>query len=51
MKLPYTLIVGENEVNAGTVSVRKRKEGDIGAMTVEEFAAKLRLDVENKSIN
>lgn len=51
MKLPYTLIVGENEVNAGTVSVRKRKEGDIGAMTVEEFAAKLRSDVENKSIN
>lgn len=51
MKLPYTLIVGENEVNAGTVSVRKRKEGDIGAMTVEEFATKLRSDVENKSIN
>lgn len=51
MKLPYTLIVGENEVNAGTVSVRKRKDGDIGAMTVEEFAARLRADVENKSIN
>ncbi len=51
MKLPYTLIVGENEVNAGTVSVRKRKEGDIGAMTVEEFAAKLKSDVDNKSIN
>ena len=51
MKLPYTLIVGENEVNAGTVSVRKRKEGDIGAMTVEEFAAKLKEEVETKAIN
>ncbi len=50
-KVPYTLIVGENEVNAGTVSVRKRGQGDIGAMTTDEFIAKLSLDVKEKSLN
>jgi threonyl-tRNA synthetase len=35
--VPYLLIVGEKEVEAGTVSVRKRKEGDKGAMTVAAF--------------
>ena len=50
-KVPYTLIIGENEVNAGTVAVRKRGQGDIGAMSVEEFIEKLSNDVKNKSIN
>ena len=31
------LIVGENESENGTVSVRKRGEGDLGAINVEEF--------------
>ena len=37
-KIPYMLIVGEKEVDAGTVSVRKQGEGDKGSMKVEEFA-------------
>ncbi len=37
-RIPYLLIVGENEMNNGTVSVRKQGEGDKGAMTAEEFA-------------
>lgn len=36
-KLPYLLVVGENEAAAGTVSVRKRGEGDLGAQSVESF--------------
>ncbi len=36
-KFPFMLIVGENESENGTVSVRKRGEGDLGAMNVEEF--------------
>ncbi|MDT0687158.1 threonine--tRNA ligase [Autumnicola psychrophila] len=37
-KYPYMLIVGEQEANDGTVSVRKHGEGDIGTMPVEAFA-------------
>lgn len=37
-KYPFMLIVGENEEGNGTVSVRKRGEGDLGAMSVEDFA-------------
>lgn len=36
-KIPYMLIIGDKEVEAGTVSVRSRKNGDKGSMTVEEF--------------
>ncbi|MDD2577619.1 MAG: threonine--tRNA ligase [Bacteroidales bacterium] len=38
-KIPYMLIVGENEEKEGTVSVRKHTEGDLGVMKIEEFAA------------
>ncbi len=37
-KIPYMLIVGENEEKEGTVSVRKRGGEDLGSMTVEAFA-------------
>ena len=37
-KIPYMIIVGEQEDKDGTVSVRKHSKGDIGTMTVEEFA-------------
>ena len=41
-KIPYMLIVGENEKSEGTVSVRKQGEGDIGTMTIEAFAEHVR---------
>ncbi len=37
-KIPYMLIVGENEKSEGTVSVRKQGEGDAGTMSIEAFA-------------
>ncbi len=37
-KIPYMLIIGEQEENDGTVSVRKHGEGDIGTMSIEAFA-------------
>ena len=37
-KVPYMLIVGEAEAEAGTVGVRKKGEGDLGAMGVDTFA-------------
>ncbi|SDT22587.1 threonyl-tRNA synthetase [Paenibacillaceae bacterium GAS479] len=49
-KIPYMLIVGENEAGAGTVSVRKRGEGDIGARPVSELAEQLAEEIRSKSI-
>lgn len=40
-KIPYMLIIGEKEVEDGTVSVRKHGEGDLGSMTMKEFQDKL----------
>ena len=39
-KVPFMLIVGDKEVESNTVGVRKRGEGDIGAMSLEEFIKK-----------
>ncbi|MBS1712720.1 MAG: threonine--tRNA ligase [Armatimonadetes bacterium] len=41
MKVPFMLIIGDKDIEAGTVGVRSREDGDIGAMTVEEFLVKL----------
>lgn len=41
-KIPYMLILGEKEVQAGSVSVRERESGDLGSMTVEELLDILR---------
>ena len=49
-KVPYMLIVGDKEVENGTVAVRSRKEGDIGAMKVEEFKAMLLKEIEEKAL-
>ena len=38
-KLPFMLVVGENEEAEGTVSVRKRGKGDLGTMSIEDFIA------------
>jgi threonyl-tRNA synthetase len=47
-KVPYMLIVGKREAQAGKVAVRARKEGDLGAVTVEEFIERLTREVETK---
>jgi threonyl-tRNA synthetase len=40
-KLPYMLVVGDKEGEAGTVSVRSHDEGDLGAMSIEELAERV----------
>ncbi|GAA4405148.1 threonine--tRNA ligase [Quisquiliibacterium transsilvanicum] len=45
-KLPYILVVGDKEKQAGKVAVRARGGLDLGVMTVEEFAARLAQDVD-----
>ena len=47
-KIPYMIIAGEKEMNDGTVAVRSRKQGDLGAMKLDEFVAMLSKEVEDK---
>lgn len=47
-KIPYMLVVGDKEVESGTVSVRRRGEGDIGAMAIDDFLAHALLEIAEK---
>ncbi len=50
-KVPYMLIVGDNEVESKTLSVRERGEnGDLGAMSVEDFIARAKKEIDEKTI-
>jgi threonyl-tRNA synthetase len=40
-KIPYMLVVGDREAESGTASVRRHREGDLGAMSLDELRAKL----------
>ncbi|MBE6970586.1 MAG: threonine--tRNA ligase [Ruminococcaceae bacterium] len=48
-KVPYMVIVGDRDVENATVSPRHRADGDLGAMSFEEFAALLRDVVDSKA--
>ena len=47
-KMPYMLVVGDKEAESGTVSVRTRGGVDLGAMSFDEFAARLKKEVDDK---
>lgn len=49
--IPYLLIVGENEVNEGTVSIRKQGDGDQGSMKIADFAKKINDEVAEMTKN
>lgn len=48
-KIPYMLVVGDRDMENGTVSVRTRKGDDLGAMTPDEFLAKCQAEIASKS--
>jgi len=49
-KVPYMLIVGDKEVESASVSVRDRKEGDKGAVKLEDFIKQILTEIEEKAI-
>ncbi|MDP4152681.1 MAG: threonine--tRNA ligase [Bacillota bacterium] len=49
-KVPYMLVVGEKEAQEGLVAVRNRKSGDLGTMTLDEFTAKIKQEIDSKDI-
>jgi threonyl-tRNA synthetase len=48
-KVPYMLVVGDREVESSQVSLREHRRGDEGTVAVDEFAARVRREVENRS--
>ena len=49
-KIPYMLIIGGKEAEAGTVSVRHRSKGDLGPRPLEQFSSDLRQEIETRAI-
>ncbi len=47
-KVPYMLVIGDREAENGTVSVRSREQGDLGAMPADDFLARALLEVAQK---
>lgn len=49
-KVPYMLVLGDKEAEAGHVAVRSRKEGDMGSMPLDEFIEKILLEINSKAL-
>ena len=49
-KMPYVLVVGEKEREAGTVAVRGRHGADLGVMSIADFVTHLQTEIANKSV-
>ncbi|MCK9478057.1 MAG: threonine--tRNA ligase [Firmicutes bacterium] len=49
-KVPYMLIAGDKEEEQGTVSVRSRKDGELGTLTLDEFITAIQEEIKNKTI-
>ena len=50
-KVPYMLVAGDKELENGTISVRTRTGGDMGSMSVDDFAAKIVEEVKTRALN
>lgn len=48
-KIPYMLVVGDRELESGTVAVRHRAEGDLGAMTLDAFSERVLVEIYTKA--
>ena len=49
-KVPYMILMGDKDIENGTISVRSRKEGDIGSMSVEQFLSMALEEIATKAI-
>ncbi len=46
-KVPYMLVIGNKEMEENAVGVRSHKDGDIGAMSLEDFKSKIKYEIDN----
>jgi len=49
-KTPYMLVIGDNEAESGKISVRSRKDGDLGEFTIGGFVEKARAEKESRAL-
>lgn len=49
-KIPYMVIIGDKDIENDTVSIRHRKDGDLGSMSLSEFMDKMREEIDTKAI-
>ncbi|MDD6762117.1 MAG: threonine--tRNA ligase [Clostridiales bacterium] len=49
-KVPYMVVIGDTDIENGTVSVRSRKKGDLGSMPIDEFIKLIVNEVETKAL-
>ncbi len=49
-KIPYMIVIGDKDIEGGTVSVRSRKDGDKGAVALDEFIADIKNEVDEKKL-
>ena len=49
-KIPYMIVVGDRDIENGTLAPRHRSQGDLGTMSFDEFLAMIKDDVDNKKI-
>ncbi|MGN0452205.1 MAG: threonine--tRNA ligase [Ruminococcus sp.] len=50
-KVPYMILLGDKDIEQGTISVRGRKAGDLGAMSLEDFISRAQEEINSKVIN
>lgn len=48
-KVPYMLVIGDKEMENGAVAVRSRKEGDLGAMPIDDFVQKIVVEISTRA--
>lgn len=48
-KIPYMILVGDKDIEANTISVRSRKNGDEGATSIEEFVQRIKEEIDSKA--
>lgn len=51
MKVPYTIILGDKDIDAGMITVEKRSEEKGSQMTLDTFIEKINTDIKNRSLN
>lgn len=49
-KIPYMIVIGDKDIEQGAVSVRSRKEGDMGSMAVDSFIAMIKEEIDTKKL-
>ncbi len=49
-KIPYMIVIGDKDIEQGAVSVRSRKEGDLGSMPVDSFIARIKEEIDTKKL-